>query len=236
LKLACLCAVVFIAVTSIIFADTTPGVEADFPVVEIQLPQASPQVERSGHAITSEHLALTAVLIASDPVTAQAAGKNLDGATFDALGRFGSMMGSRGVYAVLAALWLFDGKRGRRAAALGFTASFESAVVVRVLKISTGRARPSTDPKGAFHGPSLQHKAFPSGHAINAFAIATVLAHQYPRYRWQAYTMAGVVGLARLQEGAHFASDVYAGAVLGRRVAGTVLAQGGVFAGPAVRP
>jgi len=60
--------------------------------------------------------------------------------------------------------------------------------------------------------------SFPSGHAIAAFSVATVIARRYPRQRWLpyvAYGLAGLVGFSRLTLSAHFPSDVVVGATLG---------------------
>jgi len=60
--------------------------------------------------------------------------------------------------------------------------------------------------------------SFPSGHAIETFALASVLAHEYPHKRWVqvlAYSYAaGVVG-ARLAANQHFPGDVMAGGAIG---------------------
>ena len=60
--------------------------------------------------------------------------------------------------------------------------------------------------------------AFPSGHTSTAFSIATVFAYQYadkPFVAPFAYTMASLVGITRLIEHDHWASDVFAGACIG---------------------
>lgn len=58
--------------------------------------------------------------------------------------------------------------------------------------------------------------SFPSGHTSSAFAIAGSMAYSYG---WKAgvpaYLMASGIGLSRIKEGRHWASDVVGGAILG---------------------
>ena len=66
----------------------------------------------------------------------------------------------------------------------------------------------------------LQHvssTSFPSGHTSLAFATATSLSLVYPKWyvAVPAYLWAGAVGYSRMYVGAHFPSDVLAGALLG---------------------
>lgn len=71
--------------------------------------------------------------------------------------------------------------------------------------------------------------SFPSGHAIAAFALATVIARRYGNHRWvpyAAYGMAALVGFSRLSLSAHFLSDVFVGSTLGYAISRfTVLRQ-----------
>lgn len=61
-----------------------------------------------------------------------------------------------------------------------------------------------------------QRESFPSGHAANVFAAATSLSYAYgPYIGVPSYILATIVGLARLNDGVHFTSDVVAGAALG---------------------
>ncbi|MCH5684333.1 phosphatase PAP2 family protein [Niabella sp. W65] len=61
--------------------------------------------------------------------------------------------------------------------------------------------------------------SFPSGHTANAFAAATFLSEEYKhRFKWMpyaAYSIAGTVGLLRMANNRHYASDVLAGAGIG---------------------
>ena len=63
----------------------------------------------------------------------------------------------------------------------------------------------------------------PSGHATNAFAVATVLGHRYPTYRVPLYALAASVAFARVYLGRHYPSDVLAGAAVGLVVSSVVL-------------
>jgi len=65
----------------------------------------------------------------------------------------------------------------------------------------------------------------PSGHTTEAFALAVVLADHYPQLwvRYATHGIATLVGVARIQQNAHFFSDVVSGALLGSLIGGTVL-------------
>jgi len=96
-----------------------------------------------------------------------------------------------------------------------------NSIVTDQLKISLQRHRPdSGDPYNTFDwrkGPKLK-KSFPSAHTSNAFTTATVFAIQYKTTKWVppvAYTLASLVGLSRIYDNAHWASDVLAGAAVG---------------------
>jgi PAP2 superfamily len=60
--------------------------------------------------------------------------------------------------------------------------------------------------------------AFPSGHEVAAFSVATVIARRYRTHKWVpyvAYSAVGLVSFSRLTLSAHFASDIFMGAALG---------------------
>ena len=103
----------------------------------------------------------------------------------------------------------------------------DGEILTTVLKDITKRLRPAAiPPQGNFAdtwfdsggSPIRGSGSFPSGHAIAAFSIATVVSRRYGNHRWipyAAYGMAAVVGFSRLTLSAHFLSDVFMGAALG---------------------
>ena len=108
-----------------------------------------------------------------------------------------------------------------------------SQLVSIVTKTLTGRTRPSyysefSEAEPRFLGPfgnfstdatgAHTNGSFPSGHTTSAFAAATVFAVEYrnkPLIPIVAYTMATLVGLSRITENKHWATDVFTGAALG---------------------
>jgi membrane-associated phospholipid phosphatase len=67
-------------------------------------------------------------------------------------------------------------------------------------------------PGGLLHATAL---SFPSGHTCLAFATASCLAALFPRTAVLGYAAALAVGVERVLEGAHYPSDVVAGAAFG---------------------
>jgi membrane-associated phospholipid phosphatase len=126
----------------------------------------------------------------------------------------------------------------QRTALLAGEAVADAEIVTTVLKDATKRVRPAGIPaEGNFSdswfesGGSLLrgNGSFPSGHAIAAFSIATVISRRYGQHRWvpyAAYGMAALVGFSRLSLSAHFLSDVFMGGALGYSISRfTVLQQ-----------
>jgi membrane-associated phospholipid phosphatase len=101
-----------------------------------------------------------------------------------------------------------------------------AGVLTPLLKRGFGRARPVQD-EGAhsFHPLSVHFASFPSGHATNAFAAATAIAAHYDSWYVPAiaYSIASGVAVSRVNDRAHFASDVLAGALIGRGVAKAIV-------------
>lgn len=114
--------------------------------------------------------------------------------------------------------------------------------VTEVLKQGFHRYRPreSASPdKWDGPGISITHLSFPSGHTTAAAALASALACRYqesPIIGVVAYTLAACTGLSRINDNAHWASDVFAGYVIGcycgRVVAGAHIRKNGLSLSP----
>lgn len=101
----------------------------------------------------------------------------------------------------------------------GLRAFVITATNVQILKKAFGRERPAENvPSTQFHGPSLRHDAFPSGHTAVAFAVASAIAHSYPDKPLVGavlYLAATLTAYSRIYDGKHWPSDVFAGAIVG---------------------
>lgn len=111
---------------------------------------------------------------------------------------------------------LGNNQKSRETGVLGGEALLDSLIVVEVLKTAAGRNRPNaaSQPGDFFKGG----QSFPSGHSIESFALASVIAHEYGDRKWVpyvAYGLATAVGGARFAARQHYASDIFVGAALG---------------------
>jgi len=126
----------------------------------------------------------------------------------------------------------------QKTALLAGEAVADSEIVTTVLKDATKRVRPAGFPaQGNLYDSWFESRgsflrgngSFPSGHAIAAFSVATVIARRYGNHRWipyVAYGAAALVGFSRLSLSAHFLSDVFMGGALGYSISRfTVLRQ-----------
>jgi hypothetical protein len=116
---------------------------------------------------------------------------------------------------------LGDDAKARSVGEDGLIASLiADGIITPALKSVTGRNRPHDSTRtfdfNAFGGKS----SFPSGHATEAFAVASVIATHYDAgwVKGVAYGSAVLVGFARIHHQAHFFSDVAAGALIGTAV------------------
>jgi undecaprenyl-diphosphatase len=124
-------------------------------------------------------------------------------------------------------VWLLlmvrGGREGRTVALLLIpTIALSDQLSSSVIKEFVSRPRPCHSVGGvqiiqAVHllvdcGPG---KSFPSSHAVNNFAAATLFSLVYRKWAWAFLGWASLVALSRVAVGVHYPSDVLGGAVIG---------------------
>ncbi len=92
-----------------------------------------------------------------------------------------------------------------------------AGILDNVVKRAAGRVRPNSSNGQTTFEPGSSNGSFASGHATVAFAVASVVAARSSGWviPGLAYTAATIVAMDRVNSRAHFASDVFAGAILG---------------------
>ena len=112
----------------------------------------------------------------------------------------------------------------RRTLAFDYVVALLVAVVfTEILKFAINRQRPEADPAlmGNIHilkpaiFPDFTDPSFPSGHTSRAFVLVAIVGLHERKWMTLLLPYGTAVGLARVYEGAHYPSDVLAGAVLG---------------------
>jgi membrane-associated phospholipid phosphatase len=125
-----------------------------------------------------------------------------------------------GVGAVAASFYVIgratQNNRARETGLLGAEALADSLIIVNALKEITQRARPLAGRERSefFAGGT----SFPSGHSIQAWSLATVIANEYhdrPLVQISAYGIASAVSVARFTGRKHYLSDVLVGSAMG---------------------
>src|SRR5207245_6044301 len=113
---------------------------------------------------------------------------------------------------------------------LGAEAVIDSVLVVAALKLATNRERPNEgNGQGGFwpHGTRSYELdgSLPSGHATETFALARVIASEYPSKPVQiaAYAFALAISVSRVTARQHFPSDVLVGGTVGYLIGGYVV-------------
>lgn len=95
-----------------------------------------------------------------------------------------------------------------------------SGLVVTIAKRLIGRARPMHfDGLGVFEFAPFSWRvdfaSLPSGHGTTVFAAAIAIGALFPRARAAMFVFAATIALSRVAVGAHYPSDVVAGAIVG---------------------
>jgi membrane-associated phospholipid phosphatase len=163
-----------------------------------------------------------AALIATDRHTSGELVENGDNLSRLRISKDISYAGSLYSTAGVSALFYLTGRvrhdeRAKETGLLAAEALINSTLVSQALKGISERQRPQVDHSSGefFDGGS----SFPSGHAINSWALATVIAYEYgprhPAVRYASYALATAIGISRYTGRRHFLSDVLAGSAMG---------------------
>lgn len=122
-----------------------------------------------------------------------------------------------------AGMWLLSypshNEHWRETGLLAGEAAIDSLIPIEVSKYALGRERPL---QGMGQGRFLQGGvSFPSEHATAAWAVAGVVAHEYPGPipKLLAYGLASLVSYSRIRAAQHFPADVLVGSIVGSLVA-----------------
>jgi membrane-associated phospholipid phosphatase len=119
----------------------------------------------------------------------------------------------------------------RETGMLAMTAMIDTQLLNTFLKFGVERARPSANGVGSSAGAfwpngkiSSSLDSFPSGHTATAFAVAHVIADEYPGWKVKlaVYGLAAATGFERVAGREHFPSDVLVGGAVGYLVGGYV--------------
>lgn len=103
--------------------------------------------------------------------------------------------------------------KARETAILGAEALVNALIVSHTMKSVTRRTRPNGSSSFMSGGTS-----FPSGHAMQSWALASVIAHEYQNTKWApilAYGLAGAVSASRFAAQKHYVSDIVVGGGIG---------------------
>lgn len=162
---------------------------------------------------------LAAGLLLDHPVD-QAVVRN-DHASWRTAAKDVAQLGGTGGLVLIGAGYLGSAALGKDEARALWTDTGIATVLARVtaftVQVAVGRDTPSANQGARDFRPFSSQDSFPSGHASQAFAMASAISmhSDSPWVGAAAYGTAGLVGLARLETRDHFTSDVVAGALVG---------------------
>lgn len=112
----------------------------------------------------------------------------------------------------------------RDASVQTFESLLLAALYKNIFRDLVGRTRPRNG-QGARNFEPFEGKSFPSGHASNAFQVATIVSHHADFWPVSIlmYGLATTVAIQRIDTDAHWPADVFFGAAYGTAVARTII-------------
>ena len=139
-----------------------------------------------------------------------------------AVSRFGDWPEHVGLGLILVGVAYFRrSKKWMRIFAAMILACALAGATARVIKISTGRARPDVHLDSGWNGPrfSYRYNAFPSGHTVSSTAFFATLAFASWRIGLGLLFVPLLIAFSRMYVGAHYLSDVVCASLLGVLIA-----------------
>jgi undecaprenyl-diphosphatase len=113
-------------------------------------------------------------------------------------------------------LILLGGMTGVKAVFVEILSAVICIAIFKKIKNSTTRKRPfETYPDMEFILPPPDEYSFPSGHSMNAFAAATVMACYFPFLFLPLFIIAVLIATSRVFLALHYPTDVIIGALIG---------------------
>lgn len=169
-----------------------------------------------------------AVMLVDEPVYEEVQRNRT--AAIDDMAQVVESFGSYPSFGIMGAFYaagsLLEDDKAKRVAMDSFASSLVSAgIITTTMKVVVGRRRPENTGEAYHFRPFGGDHSFPSGHTTQAFSLASVIAESYDE-TWvdlTSYGIATLVGLARVEQGAHFPSDVLAGAIIGTVVGKSIV-------------
>lgn len=107
-----------------------------------------------------------------------------------------------------------------RAGLFIFSTTILSGVLINIIKVIFGRARPRLYIDENIYGffwfkLDVLYRSFPSGHATTAMAVWLAFALLFPKYRFALIAVGVLIALSRVIIGEHYLSDVLIGGYIG---------------------
>lgn len=137
-------------------------------------------------------------------------------------------LGDGWLWLLTAALLTLSGHRGLQVLGAGAVSALVANTLLVLVKRRVRRPRPceSGRPTTFDVQPltwfAADRFSFPSGHALNSFAIGSVIALSFPPLAVPVLAVASSVAASRVVLGLHWPSDVLAGALAGLLIGGAV--------------
>ena len=151
------------------------------------------------------------------------------GQTSGAAGTILESLGGAGSFLLLGGFWVAGAighdSKAKNVFVDGLASSLiASGIITPIVATFVGRERPTAE-QGAYSFHPFEGRSFPSGHATQAFAVASVIATSYDQawVKVASYGVATLVAYERVRRGKHFPTDVVVGAVIGTSVGRSVV-------------